>query len=304
MIIFTLGQIKSRVWMMLEEYTRDGAPAEVNHTHLADIRQRMPDAIDAVQRKIALCGRRLRKEVKLYFSLPTSVGDTVSLADKLSGSRVVLPSGAKAYSLTLRGGGAAVRFLALSEEGEDLVGEVSYECGWGEEKRFSGYVPEGAGILLLAGQGNVAELVFYSDVFPTTRLIPPYGYGACPLPGDVMTLVSLRRADGSGTSSVIREEERMLFLEGEGEYVLTYERYPRRVDATTPDECSLELDDICCDALVYGAAHMLCPLSQSQLYLKLRGMFEEAMANLYNAYPLGGQVVNTMFKSPRLRRGI
>ena len=67
------------------------------------------------------------------------------------------------------------------------------------------------------------------------------------------------------------------------------------IDESTPDDHEIRLKEIARDALIYGAASQICPISQPALYVRLRSLYEEAMGNMYNAFAIGAGVRNNMY---------
>ena len=56
--MFTLDEIKKRVYMALERYSENGSVIPQNDLSIADIGARFYDAADHIQRKIAVCENR------------------------------------------------------------------------------------------------------------------------------------------------------------------------------------------------------------------------------------------------------
>ena len=103
--------------------------------------------------------------------------------------------------------------------------------------------------------------------------------GELTFPADLYELSRLTDANGN-TVTVNYKSNKELRDIPDGYYSIEYNAIPATIDALTPDEYNLEIDEDGCEALIYGVCAGICINDEPELYAIYVNKYNECKQNI------------------------
>ena len=297
----TLGECFAKILKLLNYYSAGGVPIGADAAK-SDLLARAAALIDTAQ-----------IEVSAVWPVERNVSiDCTPLKNRIAGGGPYRASG-EGLIFTLSDGDAAALSLRTQDalhvevlQGSGTLAEFDTDAA-GELRAYTAsWTPgEGALTLRVTGTGRVIDPALYRERFAGT--VPVWGmYRDYPLPADFRQLISLTLHPWAGP--VLRDCRTYRIKPGavalpwdfDGEAVLTYAAWPKKITEETGEDESLTVDDAAAQAVVLYAAAGLAAGEDPVLEKRLLSMYRQLLSDVQPVLT-ADRIIPTMYSLPRRR---
>ncbi len=324
MSTITLGEMKTRILKVMNEYSINGELVASTDENRMDYDLRMNSLIDMHQRKMATSALKAKKILKSYVFTQYSpenkiAGDRFDIT-RYEGTTLYFAGGTNPKSYTIQIDGSCTVTVEQSEDAETYTTveatAVTITTFGTFQTVHNNITPTTDYYVRIKVTGtydfNIRGAAFYAVTYPLASDIPDYeAYRKVTMPTDfyqfrnlVLNGQTIRGEEYGVLTRFGVEGRNYLYLPWDlrGEVRVYYFAYPTVIDDTTLDTVTLDVDDEVIDVIVYGVALDLIDDDNTILHQNVLNKYNEFFAGVDNNIVRGGGTIkNSLFSSPKSR---
>ncbi len=317
----TLAEIKTRILMVMNEYSINGEVVASTDENRMDYDLRMNSLIDMHQRKMATSSIKAKKILKstefTQYSPENQIsGDRFDIT-RYEGTTLYFAGGQNPDSYSIQVDGSCTITVEESADAETYATLESTDVTittFGTFESVCGNIsPTTDYYVRIKVTGtyhfNIRGAALYDVTYPSDDDVPDYeAYRKYTMPTDFYQMRNIilngQTIRGEEYGILTRfgiEGRNYLYLPWDlrGEIRVYYWAYPTAIDDDTIDTVTLDVDDEVIDAIVYGVALELVDDDNVTLIQRLQTRYNEFFAGIDNSIVRGGGTVkNTLFSNP------
>lgn len=303
-----LSEVKNRILKVMNEYSVSGEVISTTDENALDYLLRMNSLIDMQQRKVATTLKKISKCLKFTQYPLTNYGSNAIVRFEGTDIYVGGYQNINSYSLKVDGSCTitieesvdAVTYTTLDTETVTITTFGTFETVRGNITPTTDYYVR----IKISGtyDFNISPVALYTATFPTDSDVPVYDdYLAKTLPSDFYNIDYITVGNNNDYKMLTdykQEGRTTLYIpfNTTGEVRIYYWAYPTKIDDTTLDTITLDVDDEAVDVIVYGVALELVDETSTELYQRIRAKYEYFLGTLDNSVVRSVQVKQRLFK--------
>ncbi len=304
-----LSEVKNRILKVMNEYSVSGEVISATDENALDYLLRMNSLIDIHQRKIATTLKKISKCLKFtqYPLINYAVSEGIT---RFEGTDLYFGGnqGIKSYcvkvdgscTVTIEQSVDGVTYTTLETTAVVITTFGQFETVRGNITPTTDYYVR----MKISGtyDFNISSVALYSATFPTDSDVPVYDdYIAKTLPTDLYNINYIMVGDNNEYKMLVdyKQEGRTTLLipfDTTGEIRMYYWAYPAKIDDTTLDTITLDVDDEAIDVVVYGVALELVDETSTELYQRIKSKYEYFLGTLDNSVSVSPKIRQRLFK--------
>lgn len=285
-----LGQTKTKVKMLIDQYSTRGTVVGNTDTNLVDYLNKMPYYIDSVQKEIATTQKFIKKSFNIVHSYPENLvtGNTFDIQNHTT-EDVSFYAIAKSYTFEVSG---TAEVYIESLDADDVVTQLEYLYidavnGFEVNSGILYNIPVDSANIRIRFSGdrfyNYRNVAMFEYEFDD---VPKYArFTLHDMPSDFFKMAKITiekqgMVKAFSDFEITHINQLMINYYTDGNIKVDYYAYPTTIDADTADTVELEIDTEAQEAIPYKVAGLLLHLENPGAYGTLLQQYYAIITNL------------------------